>query len=181
MEPGRVGVFMAAALIGGAATQYPLGMLSDRVPRRRVIFGVAVAASAVALAGTAVDVDGLGVFVAAAAYGALAFPMYSLAVSHVNDVMPARHLVAAAAGLVFLYGVGSIVGPIAVSVLMAAAGPVGYFWGLAAFFLPLAVYALIRVIFSARPIQQRFISLPVRSSTAAALIAEPSEDERESA
>jgi MFS family permease len=186
MEPGRVGVFMvgvfmAAALIGGAAAQYPLGMLSDRVPRRRVIFGVAVAASAVALVGTAVDVDGLWVFVVAAAYGALAFPMYSLAVSHVNDVMPAHHLVAAAAGLVFLYGVGSIVGPITVSVLMTVAGPVGYFWGLAAFFLPLAVYALVRVIFNVRPVQQRFISLPVRSSTAAASIAEPAEDEREPA
>jgi MFS family permease len=181
MEPGRVGLFMAAALIGGAVAQYPLGMLSDRVPRRRVIFGVAVAASAVALVGTAVDVDGLWVFVVAAAYGALAFPMYSLAVSHVNDVMPEHHLVAAAAGLVFLYGVGSIVGPIAVSVLMAAAGPVGYFWGLAAFFLPLAVYALIRVIFNARPVQQRFVSLPVRSSTAAALIAESSDEDRKSA
>src|SRR5665811_1026490 len=37
MEPGLVGVFMAASIFGAAATQYPLGYLSDRVPRRRVI------------------------------------------------------------------------------------------------------------------------------------------------
>jgi MFS family permease len=177
MESSRVAVFMAAALFGGAIAQYPLGLLSDYVPRRRVIFVVSVAATTVALAGTTVDVDGPWLLVIAAIYGGLAYPMYSLAVSHVNDVMPEHQLVAAAAGLVFLYGVGSVGGPITVSIFMSTAGPVGYFWGLAAFFMPLAIYALVRVIFNVRPIQRRFINLPARSSTAAAMLANPSEDE----
>jgi MFS family permease len=146
-------------------------------PGRGVHGGVSVAATTVALAGTTVDVDGPWLLVIAAIYGGLAYPMYSLAVSHVNDVMPEHQLVAAAAGLVFLYGVGSVGGPITVSILMSTAGPVGYFWGLAAFFMPLAIYALVRVIFNVRPIQRRFINLPARSSTAAAMLANPSEDE----
>ena len=177
MTSGQVGVFMAASILGGAATQYPLGRLSDRIPRRRVILGVAVAATAAGIAGTVVDPGGAWQFVVVAVYGGLAFPMYSLAVSHVNDVMPENQLVAAAAGIVFVFGVGSVLGPIFVSVLMALLGSVGYFWGLAAFFVPLAIYALILVVFIARPIQRRFVSLPPRSSTAAALLAEPSEDE----
>ncbi len=177
MEPGLVGVFMAASLVGAAATQYPLGYLSDRFPRRRVILAAATAAVVFATIAAVVDPTGPWLFVLIAAYGSLAFPMYSLAVSMINDVMPAHQLVAAAAGIVFVYGVGSVVGPIAVSVLMEAIGPVGYFWGLAAFFLPLVVYALARIIFTARPKQRRFISLPYRSSTAAALLAEPSEGE----
>lgn len=177
MDPARVGVFMAAALIGGAAAQYPLGALSDLVPRRRVILGVALAATGVALLGTTVDGDAVSLLFIATAYGALVFPMYSLAVSHVNDVLPEHQLVAAAAGLVFVYGVGSVVGPIAVAALMAAWGPVGYFWGLAAFFMPLAFYALVRIISKARPMQDRFVNLPTRSSTAAAMLAEPSDEE----
>lgn len=177
MTPGQVGVFMSVSIIGGAVTQYPLGRLSDRVPRRRVILGVAVAATAAGLAGTVVDPGSSWQFVIVGVYGGLAFPMYSLAVSNVNDVMPENQLVAAAAGIVFVFGVGSVLGPIIVSVLMAVLGSAGYFWGLAAFFVPLAIYALIRVVFITRPIQRGFVSLPPRSSTAAALLAEPSEDE----
>ena len=177
MEPGLVGVFMAASLVGAAATQYPLGYLSDRFPRRRVVLAVATGAVVFATAAAVLDPGGLWLLALAAAYGSLAFPMYSLAVSMVNDVIPAHRLVAAAAAIVFVYGVGSVVGPISVSVLMEVLGPVGYFWGLAGFFLPLVVYAFARIIFTARPKQGRFISLPYRSSTAAALLADPSGDD----
>jgi len=177
MEPGLVGVFMAASLVGAAASQYPLGSLSDRFPRRRVILAVATGAAVLAAAGAILDPTGPWLFVLAAAYGALAFPMYALAVSMINDVMPAHQLVAAAAGIVFVYGIGSITGPLIVSALMEVLGPAGYFWGLAGFFVPLAVYAFGRIIFTARPKQRRFISLPHRSSTAAAMLAEPSDDE----
>lgn len=177
MEPGVVGVFMAASIVGGAITQYPLGHLSDRLPRRRVVLVVAAGAVVLATIAAAANPTGLWLFVLAAAYGGLAFPMYSLAVSMINDMMPAHQLVAAAAGIIFVYGIGSVVGPIAVSVLMEIVGPAGYFWGLALSFVPLVLYALGRIIFTARPTQRRFINIPYRSSTAAALLAEPSVDE----
>ena len=177
MSPGRVGVFMAASLVGAAVSQYPLGALSDRFPRRRVILIASVAAVAFAVGGLLVDPGSAGVFVAVALYGAVAYPMYSLAVSMVNDVIPADQLVAAAAGIVFVYGAGSVAGPLVVSGLMEFLGPDGYFWGLAMFFFPLAVYAFGRIIFTSRPGQRHFVNLPARSSTAAALLAEPSPDE----
>ena len=177
MEPALVGVFMASSIVGGAISQYPLGYLSDRFPRRRVVLVVAVAAVAVATVGAVFDPAGLLLIAVVAIYGSLAFPMYSLAVSMINDMIPPQQLVAAAAGIMFVYGVGSVTGPIAVSVLMAAIGPVGYFWGLAGFFLPLAFYAFGRIVFTTRPKQRRFINLPYRSSTAATMLAEPSEEE----
>ena len=172
MEPGRVGVFMAAALVGALVTQYPLGYLSDRFPRRRVILAVAVAAVLVATAGTSVDPESAWLLVVIAAYGSQAFPMYSLAVSLINDLLPEHQLVAAAGGIVFVYGIGSIFGPLATSVVMAAVGPVGFLWSLAAFFVPLALYAVVRIFTAARPAQGRFISLPPRSSTAAPVLAD---------
>jgi MFS family permease len=177
MDPGRVGVFMAASMVGGAALQYPLGRLSDRIPRRRVILGMSLAAVAVALVGTVVDPLSPWMFLVAAAYGGLAFPMYSVAISHVNDVMPEHELVAAAAGTVFVFGVGSVIGPLLVSVLIQVLGPVGYFWGLALYFVPLVVYALLRIIFNTRPTQREFVNLPPRSSSAAVLLAESSDEE----
>ncbi|MEA2010859.1 MAG: MFS transporter, partial [Actinomycetota bacterium] len=177
MEPGLVGIFMAASIVGGAVSQYPLGYLSDRFPRRRVVLATASGAVVLATIAAVIDPSGPWLFILVAAYGALVFPMYSLAVSMINDVMPAHQLVAAAAGIVFVYGLGSIVGPIAVSVLMDAIGTAGYFWGLAMVFVPLVLYALARIIFTARPKQRRFINLPYRSSTGVALLAEPSEED----
>ena len=134
----------------------------------------AVVSAAVAIT---VNLDSAWLLVLVAVYGSLSFPMYSLAVSHINDVIPKHQLVAVAAGIVFVYGVGSVAGPLAVSILMTALGPVGYLWGLTIAFVPLVVYALLQILFRERPTQQRFISLPYRSSTAAAMLAEPSEDE----
>ncbi|MGB5380205.1 MAG: hypothetical protein WBO25_04305, partial [Acidimicrobiia bacterium] len=56
--------------------------------------------------------------------------------------------------------------------LMAAIGPVGFLWSLAAFFVPVAIYALVRTFTAVRPQQGRFISLPPRSSTAAPILAD---------
>ncbi|MCL1601185.1 MAG: MFS transporter [Actinomycetia bacterium] len=180
MDPARVGVFMAAFMVGGAVTQYPLGRLSDWVPRRRVILGIAIVATGVALLGTIIDSSGPLVIIVAAAYGSLVFPLYSVAVSHVNDVMPENQLVAAAAGAVFVFGIGSVIGPLSISVLMGVLGPVGFFWGLAVYCVPLAIYAFVRILSKARPKQRRFLNLPPRSSTAAVLLADPSEDSESS-
>lgn len=175
MAPGRVGVFMAASLVGAVASQYPLGHLSDRYPRRRVILVVAAGAVVAAASAATVDPASPWLFLLAAVYGSLAFPMYSLAVSQINDSLPVHQLVGAAAGIMFVYGMGSISGPLVMSGLMTVLGPDGYFWGLAAFFLPVVAYSLLRIISKARPLQQRFLNLPPRSSIAVALLADPTD------
>jgi hypothetical protein len=79
--------------------------------------------------------------------------------------------------MVFVFGVGSVIGPLSISVLMEALGPVGYFWGLVAYFVPLSIYTLLRIVFKKRPAQREFVNLPPRSSTAAVLLAESSDSE----
>jgi MFS family permease len=176
MNPGRAGLFVGASIIGATITQYPIGHLSDRFPRRRVIFAVATTAVGVAVAGTTIDPDSLLLFAVAVLYGSLAFPMYSLAVSHINDIVRDDQLVATAAGVLFVYGVGSIVGPIVASLMMTLLGPVGYLWSLSGFFAPVAAYSLYRLVTKARPGQGRFVSLPPRTSLIAARLVEPRPD-----
>jgi len=137
MDPALVGAFVATSMVGGALAQYPLGRLSDRVPRRRVILGMAVLAIVVAVSGMLVEPGSPWQFLVVAAYGGLAFPMYSVAVSQINDSMPDDQLVAVAAGIVFMFGIGSVIGPLVVAVLMELLEPVGYFWGLTLYFVPL--------------------------------------------
>jgi len=177
IEPVWIGAFVATSMVGGALMQYPLGRLSDRVPRRRVILLMAASAVVIAAAGILVEPGSTWQFVVVGAYGGLAFPMYSVAVSQINDSIPEDQLVVVAAGIVFVFGIGSVVGPLAISVLMELLGPVGYFWGLGIYFVPLVLYALVRIVSKTRPKQREFVNLPPRSSTAAALFADASDDE----
>lgn len=171
LDPAAVGVFMALSLVVAAGSQFPLGRLSDRFPRRRVILGVSFGAATTALAAAWIAPSGLDLYVLAAIYGALAFPTYSLSVSYINDASPPQQLVAVAAGIMFVYGVGSVAGPILTAGMMAILGPSGYFWSLGFFFLPVVVYAAIRIVSKVRPPQRGFIGLPPRSSAAVALLA----------
>lgn len=123
-----VGLFMGLAMAAGGLAQLPLGWLSDTAGRRPVIALMFGGGVAVALLG--VWAAGHGVFVnllAAALTGACVFPIYAVSVAHVNDAIAAETRVAAAAGLVLLFGLGSIFGPLLCGLAIAAMGPQGVF------------------------------------------------------
>lgn len=105
--------FMSGAVIGGAAGQWPLGYWSDRVDRRIVIASVA-AASALIGAVLWLLYDSLSpamAIVLSGVWGALAFPMYSIAVAHANDFARQGEYVMVSGGLLLMYGLGAIIGP----------------------------------------------------------------------
>ncbi len=110
-------------------------------------------------------------------YGGLAFPMYSLAISHVNDTTPSGSFVASAAAFLFVSGLGSIAGPLIVSGALGRAGSRGYWWSLAGFYAPVAVLALYRIIRTARGREGRFTPLPTRVSPVMGRIIETYESE----
>ena len=155
MSVDQIAVLVAAGMIGGVLLQWPVGAVSDRVPRRQVILWIAVLSSAVALGGLAVRPGSVGTFVTFGLFAALSFPLYSLAISHVNDVIDPELQVPASAVLVMSYGLGSVIGPVAAGLAFDWFGPVSFWWLLAAstgLLIPYAVYRLAK-----RPaIQQRF-------------------------
>ncbi|MDH3363032.1 MAG: MFS transporter, partial [Gammaproteobacteria bacterium] len=79
--------FMTAAVIGGAITQWPLGLLSDAVGRRKVLIAVSSAGGVVGLIlFLAVPIlNFTSANLLAAFWGALAFPLYTIAVAYAND------------------------------------------------------------------------------------------------
>lgn len=119
----HVGAFMATCIIGGALLQWPLGKLSDRFDRRTVLLvicvGSALLASAIALAGTTslILLLSLSFF-----YGGFSFTLYGISVAHMNDQIEVDDMLEASSGLLMLYGVGAVAGPVMGGVLMTWLG-----------------------------------------------------------
>ena len=129
----QVSLFMAVAMIGGGITQFPMGWLSDAMGRRRTIALMSVGGLAVSLFGLKASGDGfVAQCVASFLVGALIFPVYAISAAHTNDAITPQNRVSAAAGLVLLFGVGSIFGPLLSGTLMSVIGTEGYYVVLAA-------------------------------------------------
>lgn len=123
----QVAVFMSAVILGGVALQYPLGILSDRLDRRRVIVLALAGTIATSLAIVLVGTPGWPLLVLGALFGGLSFALYPLCVAHANDRLPAEQRVSASSSLVLAYSLGAAGGPMAAAAALMLAGPPGLF------------------------------------------------------
>lgn len=162
----QTSMFMMLIILGGAVLQWPIGALSDRMDRRKMIAITAALATAVSLAGV-LSPSGTVLYVLAAAMGGFVFPLYSLANAHANDFLDPEDVVGAGSQLIFVNGVGSVAGPLLVTTAMATVGPSGYFWYLALVHCGIAIYATYRMTLRA-PVppeeQSLYTSYPAESS-----------------
>lgn len=128
--------FMACAILGGLVLQVPIGRLSDRYDRRKVLAATNFA-TALACVGVIASVSvgnmwqqaagaassGTMLYVTAAIYGSLSFTLYSLCAAQANDVTPRDKLLQTAGGLLLAYGAGAVVGPLVGGFIMEHTGP----------------------------------------------------------
>lgn len=163
---GRISSFMGLALVGGVVFQWPLGALSDRVSRRKVLLLATTGAAATAAWLWSIEPTSVWMVGAAFVFGGFSFPIYSLGVSHANDALPADRLVAASAVLMFSNGVGAVLGPASASFTMSALGVDG-FW-----VFHLVLHGIFAIFIAYRLIVRRsmdvtkgkFLSVPTRST-----------------
>ena len=97
---------MALIMIGALFSQWPLGWLSDRFDRRRVMLGAALvgaAAPAVVAVGL-VEPTGSAALAMMFVLGGATLPLYSLSLSQVNDYLSPGQMVGASGTLVFVTG-----------------------------------------------------------------------------
>ena len=140
--------FMTAAVIGGALAQWPLGATSDRIGRRPVLIAIAVlgTAAGLSLVYFAGQVSVTGLFLLGAGWGAVAFPLYAIAVAYSNDLADPREYVTVSSGLLLVYGIGAIIGPFAASSAISALGPNMLFVFTAAIHALLLLFAVGRML-----------------------------------
>lgn len=147
--------FMVGITLAGGLAQWPLGKLSDMLPRRWVVLGSTAAAAAMALIAMRMTANEPVWLVATAAlFGAAALPLYSLANAVANDRVPPQKRVAAGSGLILLYGCGSVAGPILSAGAIELLGDRGYFLCLALICGGLAAWTVFRMVISWRAATQ---------------------------
>ena len=123
-----VAAFMSTAIIGGAVTQWPMGLMSDKIDRRIIVLFATVMAM---IAGIALYlVAGISPFWMLAGvclFGGFAIPLFGLCMAHANDYAKPENYVSLNSGLLFLYGVGAMTGPVLVAPFMSVLGTQGLF------------------------------------------------------
>lgn len=141
LNTSGVATFMGVSVLAAVVMQLPVGRLSDRIDRRTVIAGICLLATLSAAIPTAFRnlPHGL-VLVLAAAFSGLAFTLYGLSVSHVNDHLEPAQMVAASSALLRLNGIGAALSPVLVGGLIARFGPPAYFGSLAGLTGLLCIY-----------------------------------------
>ena len=123
-----IALFASIPVLAGAVSQLPVGIVSDRLDRRSVLAGLATLSLLVDLSFIVLMPETRTMnLVAAAAYGAGIFAMYPVIIAHANDHAEPGAFIQTSGGLLMVFGLGSIVGPLAAGVLMSIAGPLGLF------------------------------------------------------
>ena len=140
--------FMTSTIIGGALSQWPIGFLSDKIGRRKMI--VLNALSGVFIASLIISsiqsIDFIGINLLGAAWGAVSFPMYTLTVAHANDNADPSDYVLVSSSLLLMFGIGAILGPMLSSTLISFTNPSGLFVFTGVMHLLLAIYLSYRII-----------------------------------
>ena len=158
--------------ISGAVAQYPVGYISDKFDRRKVIiystFGAAIFAFlAIFSVGTMYLPEGLGssklwFYIFLVLFSVCSLPMFSLILAHTNDFITRDKFVAAGAGLQFAFGLGAISGPFLCSLLMGLVGNNGFFVFLIFFHCVIGFYGIHRM--KVRPSEDnpdsQFVAVP---------------------
>jgi MFS family permease len=118
-----VALFMSAATLAGAAAQWPVGRLSDRVDRRLVLLGLLIGAALTGILLWLTAASGWMLMGFGFLFGATALPCYSLAAAHAYDKTPSSEMVPTAATILLVNALGSAAGPVLASAVMAALDP----------------------------------------------------------
>ncbi len=137
---------LAAALAGGAVSQMPIGRLSDRFDRRYVMIGSGlVGVAACVLMSIFAEINTYLLYVGAFLVGTVLYPVYALNVAHANDRAEPDDYVMISSGIMILYGLGTVSGPVMGGTAMEYVGPNGLLWFLAVAFGLYAFYAFWRM------------------------------------
>ena len=107
-----IAMFMSITILGGIVLQFPIGYWSDHADRRTTIMyisyiSVAISAIAIMVPTTTYYWLAICMFI----YGGMMFSIYPVSVAHTNDHPEAVDRVAIMTNLLFLYGIGAVIGP----------------------------------------------------------------------
>jgi MFS family permease len=163
LSVAQISTFVATFFIGAVFLQYPIGWISDRMDRRYLIMVVSIIGAAGCALGAVMGEVFVMLLVAAFIIGGMANPLYSLLIAHTNDFLEHDDMAAASGGLLFINGLGAILGPIFVGWLMGTSvGPAGFYIFTGVLFVATVIYAAYRsTVRAALPVEETGAYVPM--------------------
>ncbi|MGI3183944.1 MFS transporter [Nioella aestuarii] len=141
-----IALFASLPILAGAVAQIPFGIFSDRMDRRKVLVVTAMLALAADITFAVLQPEGQVLnLVLASIFGAAIFAMYPIIVAHANDHAPPGTSIQVSGGLLMVYGIGAIVGPLIAGRIMDPFGPRGLFMTTIAAHVVMIVFTLWRI------------------------------------
>ena len=145
LTTAQIALFVAMLFAGALVLQYPIGWLSDRMDRRKLILLASVLGAASCSIGWLSEGNVNALMLAAFLAGGVTTPLYALFLAYTNDALSADDMPAASGGLVFTFGLGAISGPLVTGWAMQTAGPFAFWPVVGITFGVIAIYALYRM------------------------------------
>jgi MFS family permease len=140
-------LLMACVSLGGLFLQWPIGYFSDKIDRLHALIGLGL--SILAVAAALVWVDQRMPFALLAllfgVFGGLAESLYAVGVAHANDRAVATDYVALSSTLLFVWALGSAVGPTAGTYAIQLIAPRAFFVYVMVLTLAFTLFALWRL------------------------------------
>lgn len=133
--------FVGIAIVGGALMQYPIGMLSDRIGRQRVLTVICLLGTLVC--GFIASINSTFLLLASGfLFGALAMPLYALALATAIDRAEPGEFILVGSSVLLLNACGAVLAPPLLGAAMGQIGPGALWIGLAAMSFVGALYFL---------------------------------------
>lgn len=146
LQVSAIALMMSISLVAGSLFQVPVGVMSDRRDRRMVLVGLAVLAAAVDIYFIAFQpTQSWPVLIAAALFGGAIYSMYPVLIAHAYDHATPESFLRISGGLLLVFGIGAIIGPLVAGVAMAYSPGRGLFMVTLAAHLALAAYSIYRM------------------------------------
>ncbi|MEJ0098190.1 MAG: hypothetical protein WDM84_10155 [Bauldia sp.] len=147
-----------------------------------MLVGVAIGAAAIGIVMVAFQPHAPAIVTPLAIlFGAMIYPMYALTVAHANDYAGPDEFVKIAGTILLLYGVGTMLGPLAAAYAMQKFEPEGLFAFTASVDVVAATYVLVRMSQRSplgRVLRNPFRGMPVaKTVTPESAVLDPRSDE----
>jgi MFS family permease len=128
LDISLLSVFMSVAVMSAMLFQWPVGRMSDFLPRNRVVLVLALAGlGASALTAFWGSWSTWLLLISAALYVGFASTVYPISLALAHDQMHHGEIVGTNATLLLAFGAGTIIGPVGASTSIWLLGPAGLF------------------------------------------------------
>tara|TARA_B100001964_G_scaffold70653_1_gene80085 strand:+ start:547 stop:1791 length:1245 start_codon:yes stop_codon:yes gene_type:complete len=139
-------IFMTLFIGFGALSQWPLGWLSDKIDRRKVILLCCASVVSICIVLAIFEFETTSFLLLSGLIGASTLPLYSLGVAQTNDRLEPKQMISASGTIVLVYSVFAALGPFTVSYFLSVFDKFGFLLFLSIVHIVIAVVVLMMML-----------------------------------